>query len=128
MRQLHKNTIFTALLLGFGGAFLVGCSTPAPLKSESAAEPIVVGRELRREAAVKHSPPLPVQTVVKMREVFNDGRRQDRPAYAEYDFNRDGTPEMVVKLDEKGLPEVYAYDFNLDGKVDAIQNASQKPK
>ena len=114
--------------------FLGGCSS-TPGKTTAPGDPVVpTDSKLVRGDTLKNFSPLPMVTPVKIHQNFSDGHQEVLSGYIEYDFNRDGRPDMLEIQTPDGQPSAYAYDFNLDGIIDgvervpALQNKNHSPK
>jgi len=115
-------------------ACLGACASPGG-ENRSAGDSVVpTNVKVERRETSKNISPLPLVTAVTMRQFYSDGHHEDRKAYVEYDFNRDGRVDMLEVLDAQGKPVTYVYDFDFDGIIDAhervrsAQKNSQRPK
>jgi hypothetical protein len=111
-----------------------GCAS-LPGKTTAAGEGVVpTEKRLVRGDTLKNFSPLPSVTSIAVLQSFSDGHQERHPGFVEYDFNRDGRPDMLEILSPEGQPAAYAYDFDFDGKIDgierveAVQKKNQSPR
>jgi hypothetical protein len=67
---------------------------------------------------LKGDEPLPDLTAVYVKVYSQDQFIERRLAYKAWDFNKDGTADLLEYVDAQGYVIRRAYDFNSDGKVD----------
>lgn len=112
-----------AILLACLSLSLSCATTPKEEGVTLPAVPVRTHFVLREQPVQKFREPLPALKVVDKEWHYSDGRVEVVPGFRLWDFNGDGSPDYVEKLNENGDIETAASDFNYDGSPDLAHNS-----
>jgi hypothetical protein len=104
MQKAHYHIVFFSFSIAL--LFLLqNCQTPEPEVEETVT--------LERGEWFKSPEPYPAYQAVREVHTHKDGSRTSRLRYQLWDMDRDGQPDLLREVDEKGNAIFTAYDFNL---------------
>lgn len=124
---MQRRTLATSFgsiaMLLFAGS----CATTNQTVKETPTKVVRTYYIFREQPTVKFRSPLPSLQIASREWHYSDGRLELVPGFRLWDFNGDGSPDFVEKLNENGDVDLTAADYNFDGQADVVHNADQPP-
>ena len=98
---------------------VVGCASTKSKPVHEAA-PQVTHQVLSKLPVIRHPAPLPAEQPIQSTTYIGDRKVGSRLVYRGWDFDRDGSFEMLESINDKSGRPVYSIDFDGDGTIDVI--------